>query len=34
MLENSSARHEPGNAMAGYDFAWLWRELGLDEVRR
>ena len=34
MLENSSARHAPDDAMAGYDFAWLWSELGLDEDRR
>ncbi len=33
-LENASARHGPDDPMAGYDFGWLWRELGLDEARR
>jgi hypothetical protein len=34
MLENSSAGHQPDDPMAGYDFAWMWRELGLEEERR
>jgi hypothetical protein len=33
-LENSSARHGLDDPMAGYDFAWLWQELGLGNDRR
>jgi hypothetical protein len=33
-LENSSALHGADDPMAGYDFAWLWQELGLGEDRR
>jgi hypothetical protein len=34
MLENFSTRLEPDDPMAGYDFAWLWQELGLGKDRR
>ena len=27
-LENGAARHDPSDPMAGYDFGWMWRELG------
>jgi hypothetical protein len=33
-MENSAARSEAGSAMAGYDFGWLWRALGVDKLRR
>ncbi|MGR3557181.1 MAG: hypothetical protein ACU0CF_04580 [Sagittula sp.] len=32
-LENGSARHADG-PIAGYDFGWMWEELGLAELRR
>jgi len=35
MLENSAAKSAGRNHdMATYDFAWLWAELGLQELRR
>jgi hypothetical protein len=34
-LENQSAhRHDPADPMATYDFGWIWRELGVDKLRR
>lgn len=34
-LENAGAnRGDPSDPMATYDFAWLWRELGLEKLRR
>lgn len=34
-LENSSANHhDPRNPMATYDFAWMWRELKIEHLRR
>jgi hypothetical protein len=33
-LENSSSRHDPGSPMAGYDFGWIWGELGIEDRRR
>lgn len=34
-LENSSAnRDDPTDPMATYDFGWMWRELGLEGLRR
>lgn len=33
-LENHSGRQKPGDPMASYDFGWLWRELGLETLRR
>ncbi|SFJ62757.1 hypothetical protein [Bradyrhizobium sp. cf659] len=35
MMENMTAKSGDDNsAMASYDFGWLWRELGLGELRR
>jgi len=34
LLENSAAKHEKGSAMAGYDVTWMWKELGLSDLRR
>jgi hypothetical protein len=34
MLENHSARQPTGDAMAKYDFTWLWQELGISDQRR
>lgn len=34
-LENNSAAHvDPKDPMATYDFAWIWRELGIEDLRR
>ena len=34
-LENQSmSRHDPFDPMATYDFGWLWRELGVLDLRR
>ncbi|WP_201842647.1 hypothetical protein [Microvirga zambiensis] len=34
-LENQSkSGRPPGDPMARYDFTWLWRELGLEKLRR
>ncbi len=34
IMENRSADpSDPNNPMASYDFAWLWTELGLSELR-
>lgn len=34
-LENRSApRNDPTDPMATYDFGWMWRELGVAELRR
>lgn len=34
LLENNSARHDPGSPVAGYDFGWMWVELGVADLRR
>ncbi len=34
LLENGAARHEPDDPMAAYDFVWMWRELGVEHLRR
>ena len=34
MLENHGARHGTDDPMAGYDFGWMWRELGVEHLRR
>jgi hypothetical protein len=34
MLENHAARREPGDPMASYDIGWMWRELGVEALRR
>jgi hypothetical protein len=33
-LENRTAQQDPGNAMAEYDFTWLWKELGVADLRK
>jgi hypothetical protein len=34
-LENESATDvDPNDPMATYDFAWIWRELGIEDLRR
>lgn len=33
-LENGTAGQDDASAMAGYDFAWMWKELGIAELRR
>ncbi|WP_368415562.1 hypothetical protein [Falsiroseomonas sp.] len=33
-LENHSGRQKPGDSMGSHDFGWLWRELGVDTLRR
>jgi hypothetical protein len=34
-LENGSARQEdPASPLATYDFAWMWKELGVERMRR
>jgi hypothetical protein len=34
-LENLSGRHaDIDDPMATYDFAWIWQELGIEELRR
>ncbi len=34
-LENRSAGHsDPKDPMATYDFGWMWRELGIEDLRR
>jgi len=33
-LENHSGRQKPGDPMGSYDFGWLWRELGIEAMRR
>jgi hypothetical protein len=33
-LENRTAQQDPGNAMAEYDFTWLWEELGAGDLRK
>jgi len=35
MMENTTAKAaDHNNALAVYDFGWLWTELGIDELRR
>ena len=34
LLENHGARRDPGDPMAAYDFGWMWRELGVEDLRR
>jgi hypothetical protein len=33
-LENGSAKHDDGSPMAGYDMSWMWRALGVADLRR
>jgi len=32
--ENHSARRPAGDAIGGYDIGWMWRELGVEALRR
>jgi len=33
-LENMTAQLEPGSAIASYDVGWIWKELGVSDLRR
>jgi len=33
-LENSTAGQGDKSAMSGYDFTWMWKELGIAELRQ
>ena len=34
-LENRSGRQlDPNDPMATYDFTWMWRELGIENLRQ
>jgi hypothetical protein len=33
LLENQSAKHDPDDPMASYDFTWMWEELGVSDLR-
>lgn len=33
-LENRSAGPDPKDPMASYDLGWMWRELGIEALRR
>ena len=33
-LENHGATHDASDPMGGYDFGWMWRELGVEHLRR
>ena len=34
MLENNGMRRPDDDPMAGYDFRWMWAELGIERLRR
>jgi hypothetical protein len=34
MLENNGVRRAADDPMAGYDFGWMWAELGIERLRR
>jgi hypothetical protein len=34
ILENHSAKHPAGDPIGEYDFDWMWRELGMETLRR
>ncbi len=34
MLENHSAKRSAGDPIGGYDFGWMWQELGVEALRR
>ena len=34
VLENHSARRSSGDPLGEYDFGWMWRELGVEALRR
>ena len=33
-LENHSSKRSAGNPIGEYDFAWIWQELGVAELRK
>jgi hypothetical protein len=33
-LENNTERHDPADPARDYDFLWLWKELGIEGLRR
>lgn len=33
-LENNTERHDPADPAHKYDFLWLWKELGIEALRR
>jgi hypothetical protein len=33
-LENHAAHRPPDDPIGGYDFTWMWRELGIEDLRR
>jgi len=33
LLENQSAKHEPDDPMASYDFTWMWEEIDVSDLR-
>ena len=34
VLENHSAKRPAGDPIGGYDFGWMWQELGAEALRR
>jgi hypothetical protein len=34
VLENHSAKRPAGDPIGGYDFGWMWRELGVEALRQ
>ncbi|MBL6081502.1 hypothetical protein JMJ56_26280 [Belnapia sp. T18] len=34
MLENHAAKRPAGDPVGGYDFGWMWQELGVEELRQ
>ena len=34
MIENHAAHRPPGDPMGSYDTGWMWRELGVEALRR
>ena len=33
-LENHSAKRPAGDPIGGYDFGWMWQELGVEALRQ
>ena len=34
LIENSNAQQDPHSPMAAYDLGWIWKELGIEDLRR
>ena len=34
VLENHSAKRPAGDPIGGYDFGWMWQELGVEALRQ